>query len=253
MNLAAYLERIRYAGPPAPGARTLADLHLAHLLAVPFENLDIHLGRAIALDEEALYDKIVRRRRGGFCYELNGLFAALLREAGFPVTLLSAGVAHEEGGFGPEFDHLLLLVPLDPPRIADVGFGEGFRRPLILEDGLDQPQDGSLYRLEHGESWTLLRDGKPQYRFTATPRRLEEFGPRCLYHQTSPQSSFTQVRLCTLATPEGRITISGMRLITTGNSGKRERFLANDAELRAVLRESFGVELTRNSTADERR
>ena len=85
-------------------------MHRAHLLAVPFENLDIHLGRPISLDQDALFGKIVTRRRGGFCYELNGLFALLLRELGFEVTLLSAGVARADGGFGPEFDHLTLLV-----------------------------------------------------------------------------------------------------------------------------------------------
>src|SRR5215212_1339106 len=110
MDLQAYLQRINYRGGRAPTAATLRDLHRAHLLAVPFENLDIHLGRPILLGQDALFDKIVRRRRGGFCYELNGLFAGLLRELGFEVTLLAAGVARADGGFGPEFDHLTLLV-----------------------------------------------------------------------------------------------------------------------------------------------
>src|SRR6266540_1131840 len=105
MDIQAYLCRIHYRGGLAPTAAILRELHRAHLLTVPFENLDIHLGRPILLDQEALFDKIVTRRRGGFCYELNGLFALLLRELGFDVTLLSAGVAHADGGFGPEFDH----------------------------------------------------------------------------------------------------------------------------------------------------
>src|SRR5262245_1566225 len=102
----AYLKRIDYRGRLDPTAETLRGLHVAHMLSVPFENLDIPLGRPIVLDEDALFDKIVARRRGGFCYELNGLFAALLRSLGFDVTLLSAGVAHADGGFGLEFDHL---------------------------------------------------------------------------------------------------------------------------------------------------
>src|SRR5215210_3696598 len=110
MDLPAYLHRINYRGEQAPTAAALRDLHRAHLLAVPFENLDIHLDRRILLDQDALFDKIVTRRRGGFCYELNGLFALLLRGLGFEVTLLSAGVARATGGFGPEFDHLTLLV-----------------------------------------------------------------------------------------------------------------------------------------------
>src|SRR5262245_35618854 len=113
MNSRAYLRRIGVAGPVRADARTLKRLHRQHLFTVPFENLSIHLSQAVQLDEASLYDKIVRRRRGGFCYELNGLFAALLRRLGYPVTLLSAGVARAGGGFGPEFDHLLLLVELD--------------------------------------------------------------------------------------------------------------------------------------------
>src|SRR4051794_41870306 len=121
MELQAYFDRIHYQGERAPTAAMLRELHRAHLLAVPFENLDIHLGRRIVLDEDALFDKIVRRRRGGFCYELNGLFALLLRQLGFDVTLLAAGVVRADGGFGPKFDHLTLLVRIPaettPPNL----------------------------------------------------------------------------------------------------------------------------------------
>src|SRR5215216_6410072 len=110
MDIPAYLDRINYHGAIDPTAAALRELHRAHLLAVPFENLDIHLGRPIVLEQQALFAKIVTRRRGGFCYELNGLFALLLRDLGFDVTLLAAGVARADGSFGPEFDHLTLLV-----------------------------------------------------------------------------------------------------------------------------------------------
>src|SRR3989304_2800207 len=99
--------------------------------AVPFENLDIIAGRPIVLEEEALLDKIVRRRRGGFCYELNGLFSALLRTLGFRVTRLSAGVLNEDGTFGPDFDHMTLLVELEDRWLADVGVGGFFREPPL--------------------------------------------------------------------------------------------------------------------------
>src|SRR6187397_3354830 len=108
MDFQSYLQRINYRGEQTPTAATLRELHRAHLLTVPFENLDIHLGRPIVLEQGALFDKIVRRRRGGFCYELNGLFAALLYKLGFDVTMLSAGVARADGSYGPEFDHLTL-------------------------------------------------------------------------------------------------------------------------------------------------
>ena len=130
MDIEAYLDRIGYGGPRTPSLDTLRGLHRAHLLSVPFENLDVHARRPIILDRERLYDKIVRRRRGGFCYELNGLFAMLLGEMGFRVSLLSAGVARETGGFGPEFDHLALDVNLEGEWLADVGFGESIPGPL---------------------------------------------------------------------------------------------------------------------------
>src|SRR5918995_2554428 len=111
MDVDAYLERIDYRGPLAPTAETLRRLHVAHLLAVPFENLSIHAGEPVVLDDEALFEKIVARRRGGFCYELNGLFAWLLRALGFRVTMLSARVVNR-GVVGPEYDHLTLQVDL---------------------------------------------------------------------------------------------------------------------------------------------
>ena len=140
----------------SPSPAGLRQLQLAHLMAVPFENLDIHLGRAIVLDQAAFFEKVVRRRRGGFCYELNGLFAVLLRALGFGVTLLSARVAREDDSFSPEFCHLTLLVDLPgggPRRLADVGFGDCFREPLSLAEPGDQVasafDDGRAYRLAH--------------------------------------------------------------------------------------------------------
>src|SRR4029453_8294667 len=122
MNVDAYLERIGHSGSTTPTPQTLKALHRAHLLTVPFENLDIALGVPIELDLEAFFDKIVVRRRGGFCYELNGLFGWLLRELRFPVATLSARVL-DGGRIGPDFDHMLLLVRLEDRLIADVGFG----------------------------------------------------------------------------------------------------------------------------------
>src|ERR1039457_559684 len=100
-GISAYFKRVHYTRPPRVSPDTLRGLHLAHLYTVPFENLDIHLGRGLSLDEAALFDKVVTRGRGGFCYELNGLFCALLRDLGFRVTMLSAEVARKSGGFSP--------------------------------------------------------------------------------------------------------------------------------------------------------
>jgi N-hydroxyarylamine O-acetyltransferase len=241
-----YLDRIGYKGPREPSTETLHALHVAHLLAVPFENLDIHLGRPIVLDEGALYQKIVKERRGGFCYELNGLFSALLRELGFRVTLLAASVTRQSGGFGPEFDHLTLKVDLEAPWLADVGFGDSFREPLKLREA---EQNG--YRLStDGKCWTLLRHGadkgwREQYRFTLQPRSLPDFADMCLYHQTSPESHFTHNRLCTRATPDGRITLTGLRFIVTEGGERTEHTLSNKQEYVLLLREKFGIVLQR--------
>lgn len=170
MDIQSYFERIGYHGALEPTWQTLRALHEAQLLTVPFENLAIRLGREIVLDEAALWAKIVAHRRGGFCYELNGLFALLLRSPGFRVYLLSAAVATATHGFGPDFDHLTLLVHLEEDRLADVGFGESFREPLRLQAGLVQSQIRNSYRLEcEGVSWIYEeRDSewKPAHRFT---------------------------------------------------------------------------------------
>jgi N-hydroxyarylamine O-acetyltransferase len=249
VDATSYLKWIGYHGSLTPTAETLRELHRAHLLAVPFENLDIHLGQPIVLDEARFFDKIVTRRRGGFCYELNGLFAWLLRALGFDVTLLSARVAAGDGSFGPEFDHLVLLVQLEERWLADVGFGESFRDPLRLDEPGEQRQATSVYRVVHeGEAWTMLeRDGEGKivdgYRFTLQPRRLADFADMCRYQQTSPESHFTQKRICSLATPEGRVSLSDRRLIITANGERREQELSSPEEYAAKLREHFGIEL----------
>jgi len=216
---------------------------------VPFENLDIHLGRPIVLDDEKLFRKIIEDCRGGFCYELNSVFAQLLRSLGFRVTMLSAGVMSESGSFGPNFDHMALMVEMEERWLVDVGFGDSFRLPLRLDQRGEQRHGQESFRIDlEGENLTYLRlqDNQlnPQYRFTLQPRQLSDYAGMCHYHQTSPQSPFTRKRVCTLATPEGRITLSERRLITTSRDGRSERDLASDEEYRAILRDMFGVKIT---------
>jgi N-hydroxyarylamine O-acetyltransferase len=246
VNIHDYLARLHYSGPLEPTSQTLLALHEAHLLSVPFENLDIYLGRTILLDEHALWTKIVERRRGGFCYELNSTFAWLLRSLGFQVDLLSADVAHADGGFGPEFDHLALLVHLDEDWLADVGFGESFRQPLVMQASHVQAQKLGSYCLEQEGAYWILQtreDDKwrPMYRFTLQPRELSDFSGMCQYHQTDPRSHFTQKRVCTIATSTGRITLSEQRLITAMQKEKTTQLLAGQEEIYAALAEYFGI------------
>lgn len=247
MDPDAYLRRVQCPERSDPSIETLARLHRAHLHTVPFENLDIPLGRSISLSPTAMFEKIVSRRRGGFCYELNGLFAWLLQEIGFRVEMLS-GRVFDGGQPGPEFDHMALLVDVGVPVIADVGFGDCFLEPLPL-DSQERFQDGHWYRFVAGEgNWTLERrkpdsDWEPQYRFTLQPRQLAEFEPMCHYQQTSPDSVFTRKSVCSLATPEGRISLSNGRLIVTTQGGREERRITSEAEYRELLERHFGMEL----------
>jgi len=248
MDIRAYLQRLNYTGAIAPNAETLRLLQLAHLRAVPFENLSIHSGEPVVLDDRALFEKIVSRRRGGFCYELNGLFAALLRALGFDVAMLSAQVANAKGSFGPDFDHMTLMVTRADRWLVDVGFGDSFLEPLRLDEESTQGHGNHTYRIEReGEFLVLMKqtnenEWKSQYRFTLKPYQYSDFAEMCRYHQTSSQSHFTRARICSRATTDGRITLSGLRLITSTDDGLRqERILTNDEEYATILRDHFGI------------
>jgi N-hydroxyarylamine O-acetyltransferase len=258
--VAAYLERIGVARPEAADtdananavavadAAALRRLHLAHQRTVPFENLSIHLGEPISLASSDLFDKIVTGRRGGFCYELNGLFALLLEALGVRVERLAARVF---GGdeFGPVFDHLALVVyPVDGsgPWLADVGFGDHSDYPVRFDSRQEQSDPGGLFQLtDTGDGDVdVLKDGKPQYRIERRVRSLTDFVPTCWWQQTSPGSHFVQSTICTRLTEQGRVTISGSTLKVTSH-GKRTEQKLTDAELLAAYREHFGFALDR--------
>src|SRR2546421_2817515 len=182
----AYLDRIGVTGPASSDAAGLRALHLAHQLTVPFENLSIHLAEPISLDEGDLVDKIVRRRRGGFCYELNGAFALLLEALGARVSRVAARVYGEAGRLSPPFDHLALIVRLadgSGPWLADVGFGSHSDYPLLLEARDDQDDPAGRFRLADADADAgdidVLKDGKPQYRIEMRERSLADCVPTC--------------------------------------------------------------------------
>jgi N-hydroxyarylamine O-acetyltransferase len=249
MNLDAYFRRIGYDGSHTPTLDTLRRLHRAHMLSVPFENLDIHLGRRIVLDETRLFDKIVEQKRGGFCYEQNGLFAAVLRELGYDVTLLEARVHARDWESGTPFDHLTLVVQLEERWLVDVGFGDSFLDPLRFDIADPQPQANGVFRVTHdGVSGAHARqtssgDWNNEHLFRLEARQLQDFVVGCEYHQTSPQSHFTQQRVCSLATPQGRITLSDHRLIVTENGSRQEYDLEGEANFQRHLKEHFGIVL----------
>src|SRR5712691_11846615 len=245
-----YLKRIGYRGPLRLSLETLRRLHESHLLSVPFENLDIHLGRPIILKEDAFYEKIIKHHRGGFCYELNGSFAALLTRLGFKVSMLSARVARKNGGFSPEFDHMVLLVRFKDRWLADVGFGELFTEPKRLDYSGSQFDNGRVYRITRRAGGRLLSRWdseknlwQPQYLFSLRPRRLGDFVRRCRYQQTSPNSHFKKGRLCTLLTRNGRVTLTDTKLIVTRGHRRIERPVKTRGEFHRLLRKWFGMSI----------
>ncbi|HEX8005301.1 MAG TPA: arylamine N-acetyltransferase [Trebonia sp.] len=248
--LAAYLARIGVPRPLALDAGALRDLHRAHLLAVPFENLSIHLGESISLDEADLIDKIVGRRRGGFCYELNGAFACMLECLGARARRVSAWVYGDDGGLGPPFDHLALVVRLPDgsgPWLADVGFGSHSTYPLLADARAEQADPGGRFLLADTPDGDIdvVKDGQPQYRLELRERALDDFVPTCWWQQTSPRSHFTRSVICSRLTEDGRISISGRRLIHTVGGQRIEENLPDDQAVLAAYRDHFGIDLNR--------
>jgi N-hydroxyarylamine O-acetyltransferase len=244
-----YLHRINYRGGLNPTPETLSALQEAHLMSVPFENLDIH--NNVKIDLTNLYDKIVLKNRGGFCYELNGLFCELLKELGFSVKMVSARVYQGEKGFGVEFDHMALKVSFgNDEYLADVGFGEFTMRPLKIELNSEASDPLGIFRIEKfNDIYKVVKqkDEKgeffPRYLFSDIERVIVDFNEMCLFHQTSSESHFTQNKICSLPVKDGRITLSGRKLIATMNGKAETKELESDDEVKQVLKTHFNIVL----------
>ncbi|GAA4429310.1 arylamine N-acetyltransferase [Georgenia halophila] len=242
----AYLTRIGADRPARPDAGSLRDLQVRHAMTVPFENLDVHLGEPVVLDADALVDKVVTRRRGGFCYELNAAFGHLLAALGFPVSLHGAAVYAEDGVAGPPLAHMALRVDLEEPWLVDVGFGRGFAlHPLRLDARGDQPDREGVFRLVELDDGDVLVtcDGVPKYRLESRARPLTDFEPTCWWTQTSSRSRFTQSLVCSILTEDGRTTLSGRHLVRTVDGRREQRTLTGDAEILDAYATHFGIAL----------
>ena len=242
-QITAYLDRIGIEQPGRPDADYLRRLQRQHLHTVPFENLSIHLSEDSPLETGALFEKIVTRRRGGYCFEVNGAFAMLLRSLGYRVSLLAARV-HGPSGFGP-LSHLALRVDLDEPWLVDVGFGRNAELPLRLDDRSDQNDVGGVFRIETTPEGDLdlYRDGSVLYRLEQRPRQLHDFTAAHWYLRTSPDSHFAKSPFSTLFTDDGMITLAGRKLITTERGTRHEEELGSDEQVLAANRKHFGLVL----------
>ncbi len=250
VDIDAYLGRIGLDTRPETDTAGLRALQVAHLRTVPFENFDILAGRPISLEVAAIEAKIVGARRGGFCYELNGLFATLLEALAFRVTLLAAEVwSRDDLTWGPPFDHLVLRVVLDVPWLVDVGFGDGFPEPMKLRDGATQRDAGGrVFRIVgDGAGWLLTE--RPVgaevpialYRFTETPHELGDFVTTCRWQETD-SALFTGHRIAEIATADGGRTLFDDRFFVHSGTARTTRQV-EESEIPALLHDQFGIVL----------
>lgn len=248
MDLADYLSRIGYDAPLRPDLDTLFGLHSRHLLAIPYENLDVQLGRRLTLDPAKAFDKLVTRGRGGWCYEMNGVFAWALETAGFSVTRMAGEVMREERNPDALGGHLTLRVDIDGEAwLCDVGFGDGLKAPIPLIAG-EYEQFGHLYRLEQREGgwWRFYNHADASGRyfdFVEGEADPAIFAAACKRQQTSPTSVFVQNLVAQRHTQHGVSILIG-RVLHRAQAGPKTVTILNSAEeLTAALAVEFGIAL----------
>lgn len=244
-----YLNRINYHDNIGTDINTLRKLQKQHLLTVPFENLNLFSETAIEFDVNKMWHKIVEEKRGGICYELNGLFFHLLKQIGFEVKYLSAKVLKD----GSEFDHVLLIVNIGGNSwLSDVGFGDNFLEPLEFKIGEAQKDMKGYFKIvRYGkDEYQLLKslnktDYSLEYTFTLQERNLEDFRERCLYFQFSPDSKFKKNRLCSIEKEDGRISLTDKKLTITENNRQIIKKIKNNKDFLNNLEEIFNISLVR--------
>lgn len=247
-ELDAYRTRIGHTGPLDADLATLTALHRAHVLAIPFENLDVQLGTPPGQEPGAIFAKLVTARRGGWCYEQNGLFARALAALEFDVTRMSAGVMRAARGAATMGSHLCLKVRIgDADYLADVGFGSSQIEPLPLDEHAwnSSPMAGRIQRTADG-LWQLAIEVGPtplSYDFADAPADEGQLTRLCAWQGCDPESVFVQNLVVQLRTRDGHLMLRGKVFTVTGPTGVRVRELGSGPELIALLRESFGLDV----------
>lgn len=249
MNKENYLKRFNASPAQEHYLQNLTELQSLHMQNIPFENLDVIRRTPIYLNLESIYDKIVNQHRGGYCYEINGLFQWLLNELGFDAKLISATVQKPDGTWSKADTHAAILVELDTLYLVDAGFGDSTISPIPL-GGERHTDHSGTYRVEQVDEvyYDLIRENerteKVLYRFSTEAKQLADFHEGCVFNQVSRDSPFTHDDLVTRATENGRITLSGNQLTRSENGGK-EKIQLSEAEKRNVLKEEFGIDWDR--------
>lgn len=249
-EVTAYLQRIGFTGAIDGSVETLHELQWRHLQTVPYENLDILRGIPLALEIPQLFEKIVHRRRGGYCFELNALFGWLLEELGYPVTHLFARFWRDEPTPPPKRRHHVLKVQAGGWHLCDVGVGGVIPRwPLRLQPGLEQPQGPERYRLsEHPQFGWMLEEFRHNqwerlYSFTEEPQLAKDFAMASYWCEHAPESIFAESAMVAIQTLEGRNTLAGRELRRFTSAGVQSSILNSDAEYAEALYTQFGIRL----------
>jgi N-hydroxyarylamine O-acetyltransferase len=254
LELSAYLHRIGFHGNARPDLATLIAVHRAHQYAIPFENLDVLLRRPVVLDLEANYDKIVCQRRGGWCYEMNGVMGWALKQIGFEVMRMSAGVMRVRAGDAQMGNHLCLLVSVDQPYLVDVGFGGSMAEPLPLRtsEREDRPYRVWLSELVDG-NWRyaeIAHGDADAFSFDFRVAQADEalLARQCQFLQTDPASPFMQNLVVQRRTADTHRSLRGRVLAVIHATRVDKKVLNSSDELVATLRDSFGLDTPEAAT-----
>mgnify|MGYP000991729206 CR=1 FL=1 len=243
-----YFARVGYDGPRVASLTTLRALHRAHLLAIAYENLDIHLGLPLTLDPAAIFTKLVDERRGGWCYEMNGLFGWALGELGFKVTRATGAVMRAAAGDAVIGNHLVLRVDLpEGVHLADVGFGDGPNEPFAVREGTFD-SNGFPYAVERtGDGWWRLVNhpagGAASFDFDPHPADETRLAAKCDELQTAETSVFVQNAVAFRQTPGAIDVLRGRVALRIRPDGTGKRLIENADDLIATLKDVFALDL----------
>ncbi|MDO9490994.1 arylamine N-acetyltransferase [Acetobacterium sp.] len=250
-NLEDYFKRIHYRGGNQVSAETLKQLHLGHVMNIPFENLDVYAKKNISLELDDLFDKLVRRHRGGYCFEMNGFFAAVLEEMGFPVSSHLARVYHDGFENSGKTHRVLLVAADDQLWVCDVGFGgNSLAAPLLFEVGREQEHLGRIHRVMADPDYGYRVEFKtaagfePIYAFTREACCPADYLIANHFTATYPESFFRQAQMCALVTATGKITYFDGHLKITDKTALIETTITGDAAIKDALKSYFGLELS---------
>lgn len=253
MDIQSYLERIKYKKDVSINEKVLFELQQSHLKNVPFENLDIHYNREITLNIDAIFNKIVFQKRGGFCYELNGLFYHLLKEIGFDVKMISGRVYGKSGDYGKEYDHLAIITSIhNNDYLVDVGFGKFSYTPLLIKTGVKLSDDFGYFKFDKFGDYLRVNEmvsevSTPQYIFKTIGRNFNEFQEMCIFHQTSKDSHFTQKKVISMVTNTGRITLNDTQCKITKSTGDEIIEFTEETKFNELLKEHFDIEIKKHT------